>query len=144
MNYWLLKTEPGCFSIQDLAACPRRTTGWDGVRNYQARNFMRDQMRQGDRVLVYHSSADPPVVAGTARVVREAYPDTTALIHKINITTLKRRPKIPFGIALIFSSNRFFASRWCSRRCAACPPSTQWNCCVKDRVCRSSRCAHRV
>ncbi|MGE0606987.1 MAG: EVE domain-containing protein, partial [Pirellulales bacterium] len=78
MRYWLLKTEPESFSIHDLAACPRQTTCWDGVRNYQARNFMRDDFRQGDKVLFYHSSADPPAIVGTAVVVREAYPDSTA------------------------------------------------------------------
>jgi predicted RNA-binding protein with PUA-like domain len=76
-GYWLVKTEPGTFSIQDLAAAPDQTTSWDGVRNYQARNFMRDDMRIGDEVLFYHSRKDPGVV-GTARVVREAYPDHTA------------------------------------------------------------------
>lgn len=78
MKYWLLKTEPESFSIHDLAAAPDQTTCWDGVRNYQARNFMRDGMRIGDRVLFYHSNADPPAIVGTARVVREAYPDHTA------------------------------------------------------------------
>jgi len=78
MKHWLLKTEPSTFSIQDLAACPKLTTGWDGVRNYQARNFMRDDMRKGDRVLVYHSNANPSAVVGTATVVREAHPDPTA------------------------------------------------------------------
>lgn len=75
---WLVKTEPECFSIDDLAKAPRQTTHWSGVRNYQARNFMRDAMRLGDRVLFYHSSAKPPAVVGTATVVREAYPDFTA------------------------------------------------------------------
>ncbi len=77
-RYWLMKTEPGCFSIQDLAKCPRKTTFWDGVRNYQARNFMRE-MEKGDGILFYHSSIDPPAIAGTATVAREAYPDHTAL-----------------------------------------------------------------
>lgn len=75
---WLVKTEPDCFSIHDLAACPRQTTSWSGVRNYQARNFMRDDMQVGDRVLFYHSSADPPAVAGTAVIARAAYADSTA------------------------------------------------------------------
>jgi predicted RNA-binding protein with PUA-like domain len=78
MKYWLLKSEPESFSIQDLAASPNQTTCWDGVRNYQARNFMRDEMRVGDRVLFYHSNASPPAIVGTAVVVREAYPDHTA------------------------------------------------------------------
>lgn len=76
-RYWLMKSEPSVFSIDDLARQPRRTTGWDGVRNYQARNYMRT-MQLGDQVLFYHSNADPPAVAGIAEVVREAYPDNTA------------------------------------------------------------------
>jgi predicted RNA-binding protein with PUA-like domain len=77
-NYWLVKTEPDVYSIQDLAAEPNRTTCWDGVRNYQARNFMRDEMKLGDRVLVYHSSTDPAAVVGVAQIVRESYPDHTS------------------------------------------------------------------
>ncbi|BBD08965.1 EVE domain-containing protein [Desulfovibrio ferrophilus] len=77
MNYWLLKTEPGSFSIRDLAGGPEQTTPWDGVRNYQARNMMRDAMKMGDQVLFYHSVTDPGVV-GVAEVVREGYPDHTA------------------------------------------------------------------
>ena len=77
-KFWLVKTEPDCFSIQDLARAPNQTTFWDGVRNYQARNFMRDEMKLGDRVLIYHSNAAPPAVAGTAHVVRESYPDHTS------------------------------------------------------------------
>ncbi len=78
MAYWLFKTEPTSYSFADLLAEPERTTGWDGVRNYQARNFLRDQVKRGDGVLVYHSNADPPAIAGIARVVREAHPDPTA------------------------------------------------------------------
>ena len=77
-KFWLVKTEPESFSIQDLAKQPKQTTCWSGVRNYQARNFMRDEMKLGDRVLVYHSSADPTAIVGVATVVREAYPDSTA------------------------------------------------------------------
>lgn len=77
-KYWLLKTEPNAYSIQDLAGEPDQTTYWDGVRNYQARNFLRDEMQVGDRVLFYHSNADPTAVVGTAVVVRAAYPDHTA------------------------------------------------------------------
>lgn len=74
-RYWLVKTEPDVFSFDDLLAAPDRTTHWDGVRNYQARNFLRDQMKRGDGVLVYHSNADPPGIAGLAEVAREGYPD---------------------------------------------------------------------
>ena len=75
-SHWLLKSEPGCFSIDDLAAAPDQTTFWDGVRNYQARNLMRE-MRVGDQALYYHSQTSPSVV-GLAEIVREAYPDHTA------------------------------------------------------------------
>ena len=75
-QYWLVKSEPEAFSIDDLARASKQTTGWDGVRNYQARNFMRN-MNVGDEVLFYHSNADPPAVAGIAQVVRTAYPDPT-------------------------------------------------------------------
>jgi predicted RNA-binding protein with PUA-like domain len=77
-RYWLMKSEPQAFSLDDLKACPDGTDHWDGVRNYQARNFMRDEMRVGDGVLFYHSSVDPPGVVGIAEVAREGYPDHTA------------------------------------------------------------------
>jgi predicted RNA-binding protein with PUA-like domain len=77
MRHWLLKTEPETFSFDDLLRAPRKTTGWNGVRNYQARNFLRDEMKKGDRVLIYHSNAEPPAVVGEAEVVREGYPDPT-------------------------------------------------------------------
>jgi predicted RNA-binding protein with PUA-like domain len=77
MQYWLMKSEPTMFSLDDLHARPRRTDHWDGVRNYQARNFMR-QMQEGDQVLFYHSNCEQPAVVGIAEVVREAYPDFTA------------------------------------------------------------------
>ena len=75
-QYWLMKTEPGCFSIDDLAAAAGQTAMWDGVRNYQARNFMRNDMRLGDLVLFYHSVSNPGIV-GLAEVVSTAYPDPT-------------------------------------------------------------------
>jgi predicted RNA-binding protein with PUA-like domain len=75
-RYWLMKSEPDAFSIDDLARLPKQTTSWDGVRNYQARNFMR-AMKAGDQVLFYHSNAQPPCLVGVAEVVRTAYPDAT-------------------------------------------------------------------
>ena len=81
MRYWLMKSEPSAFSIQDLRKVRGQTTSWDGVRNFQARNFMR-AMKKGDRVLFYHSNADPPEVVGMAEVVREAYPDDSAFDPK--------------------------------------------------------------
>ena len=77
MNYWLMKSEPATFSIDHLAAAKKSTTGWDGVRNFQARNFLRE-MKKGDLAFFYHSSCAVPGVAGIVKVVREGYPDPTA------------------------------------------------------------------
>ena len=74
-RYWLMKSEPSVFSFDDLKKSPNKTTCWEGVRNYQARNLMRDEIRKGDGVLFYHSNADPPAIVGTATVVTEAYTD---------------------------------------------------------------------
>jgi predicted RNA-binding protein with PUA-like domain len=82
MAYWLFKSEPKAFSFKDLLAEPDQTTGWDGVRNYQARNFLRDQVAVGDGVLFYHSNAEPPCIAGIAEVVRAGHPDPTAFDPK--------------------------------------------------------------
>jgi len=79
MKYWLMKSEPDAFSIDDLRTCPKKTDHWDGIRNYQARNFMRDDMSVGDQVFFYHSNCDEPGVVGIMEVVRAAYPDHTAL-----------------------------------------------------------------
>jgi len=79
MNYWLFKTEPGCFSFDDLKNRPYMTEHWDGVRNFQARNFLRDQIKKGDMILFYHSSIPVPAVVGIAEVVRDGYPDFTAM-----------------------------------------------------------------
>lgn len=81
-KYWLMKSEPEKYSIDDLAAEKTKTTCWDGVRNYQARNFMRDDMKIGDQVLFYHSNAKPTGIAGTAKIVKESYPDFTAFDEK--------------------------------------------------------------
>ncbi len=77
MNYWLMKSEPSVFGIDDLAKSPAKTAPWWGVRNYQARNFMRDQMKIGDRIFFYHSSCPEPGIAGIAKVSRLAYADET-------------------------------------------------------------------
>lgn len=81
-KYWLMKTEPSTYSIEDLAKEKNKTTHWDGVRNYQARNFMRDEMKKGDEVLLYHSNAKPPGVVGICTIVKESYPDFTAFDPK--------------------------------------------------------------
>ena len=78
MAYWLMKSEPSTFSIDDLAAGPRKTTHWDGVRNFQARNFMRDEMRRGDLAFFYHSNCPEPGIVGLVKVVKTGYPDFTA------------------------------------------------------------------
>ena len=78
-RYWLAKSEPGVFSFDDLMARPDRTTFWDGVRNFTARNFMRHGMKLGDKVFFYHSNAEPSAIVGICEVVREGYPDHTAL-----------------------------------------------------------------
>jgi predicted RNA-binding protein with PUA-like domain len=77
MRYWLMKSEPSDVSIDDLSSLPEKTIAWYGVRNYQARNFMRDQMSVGDPVFFYHSSCSEPGIAGIAEVCKLAYPDTT-------------------------------------------------------------------
>ena len=77
-RYWLFKSEPSAYSFSDLMGEEEQTAEWDGVRNYQARNFLRDEVKEGDGVLFYHSSVEPPAVVGTAVVVREGYPDDTA------------------------------------------------------------------
>ncbi len=78
MHYWLMKSEPEAFGIDDLEQRPNQTEHWDGVRNYQARNMMRDEMKIGDQVFFYHSNCDLPGIVGIARVVKESYPDFTA------------------------------------------------------------------
>lgn len=78
MKYWLMKSEPNVYSIDDLAKEKNKTTYWDGVRNYQARNFLRDEMKIGDRVIFYHSNSEPPGATGICEVVKEGYPDFTA------------------------------------------------------------------
>ena len=82
MRYWLMKSEPSDVSIDDLAAMPKQTVAWDGVRNYQARNFMRDQMTVGDLAFFYHSSCPEPGIAGIVRVSKAAYPDASQFDRK--------------------------------------------------------------
>jgi predicted RNA-binding protein with PUA-like domain len=78
MHYWLMKTEPTTFGVEQLAAAPRQTTGWDGVRNYQARNMLRDQMKKGDAAFMYYSSTDVPGIVAIMEIVSGGYPDPTA------------------------------------------------------------------
>lgn len=94
VNFWLMKSEPSCFSIEDLQKMPQQISSWDGVRNYQARNFMR-QMRVGDSVFFYHSNCPIPGIVGIAQVVREAYPDHTAWDPTSEHPDLKSTPQQP-------------------------------------------------
>ncbi len=95
MAYWLMKSEPDTFSLDDLGKRPKGTEHWDGVRNYQARNMMRDQMKVGDKVFFYHSSCPQPGIAGIAEVVREAYPDDSAQNPESRYFDPKASPENP-------------------------------------------------
>ncbi len=97
MRYWLMKTEPTEFSLADLKRRPGQTGGWDGVRNYQARNNLRE-MRLGDRVLFYHSSVKVPAAVGTATVGREAYPDASAWDKKSDCHDPKSKSDTPLWV----------------------------------------------
>ena len=94
-NYWLMKSEPDECSIDDALAAPDRTVPWTGVRNYQARNFMRDLMRPGDGVLFYHSSCPQPGIAGIARVASRAYPDATQFDRRSKYFDAAAAPENP-------------------------------------------------
>jgi predicted RNA-binding protein with PUA-like domain len=94
-RHWLLKSEPDVFGFDDLLAAPDRTTCWEGIRNYQARNFMRDEMQVGDLAFFHHSNADPAGVAGIAEIVRAAYPDPTAFDPESPYFDPKSRPEAP-------------------------------------------------
>lgn len=95
MKYWLVKSEPDAFSINDLAKMPKKTEHWDGVRNYQARNFMRDEMKKGDQVFFYHSNCKEPGIVGVATVAKEGYPDFTAFEPKNKYYDPKSDPQNP-------------------------------------------------
>lgn len=94
-KYWLFKSEAASFSIDDLAKAKGKTTYWDGVRNYQARNFLRDEVQVGDRVFFYHSNSDPLAIVGTAEVVKAGYPDHTAFDSKDHHYDPKSDPDSP-------------------------------------------------
>lgn len=95
MAYWLMKSEPSTFSIDDLRSRPEQTEPWDGVRNYQARNMIRDDMKIGDGVLFYHSNCELPGIVGLAEIIREAYPDHTAFINDHPHYDAKSKPEKP-------------------------------------------------
>ena len=95
MNYWLIKSEPDAFSIDDLKNSPGKKDHWDGIRNYQARNFMRDDMQKGDQILFYHSNCKEPGIVGIAEVTSGAYPDHTAFDANSNYFDPKSDPENP-------------------------------------------------
>lgn len=95
MQYWLFKTEPDAFSIDDLAAMPNQTEHWDGIRNYQARNFLRDQIKLGDQVFIYHSSCKDVGIVGLAEVVKEGYVDHTQFDPEAKYHDPKSKPENP-------------------------------------------------
>ena len=95
MNYWLIKSEPDAFSIDDLINTPGETDHWDGIRNYQARNFMRDAMSKGDQVFFYHSSCKQPGIVGLAEIVSDAYTDHTAFDSNEKYFDPKSDPENP-------------------------------------------------
>ena len=95
MNYWLMKSEPDAFGIDDLKLRPQQTEPWDGVRNYQARNMLRDEMQGGDLAFFYHSNCTVPGIAGVMSVVRAGYPDTTALNPESKYHDPKSTPDNP-------------------------------------------------
>ncbi|MDA3903516.1 MAG: EVE domain-containing protein [Desulfuromusa sp.] len=100
MHYWLMKSEPNAFSIDDLINMPAQTEHWDGVRNYQARNMMRDQMKIGDQVFFYHSNCEVPGIVGIMEVVREGYPDHTAFDPQSKYFDPKSDPQHPRWIMI--------------------------------------------
>ncbi len=95
MKYWLLKTEPDSFSVDSLVKSPGKTACWDGVRNYQARNMLRDEMQVGDRALLYHSSCAEPGAVAIMKIVRAGYPDHTAFDKRHQHFDADSDPKIP-------------------------------------------------
>ena len=119
MKHWLVKSEPNVFSVDDLAACPEQTRWWKHVRNYQARNFMRDDMQVGDRVFFYHSNTDIPAIVGVAEIASQPYPDPdnprwflvdirliTKLDQPISLKSIKEHGETLGDLPLIRKGNR--------------------------------------
>ena len=95
MKYWLMKSEPDVYGIDHLCAEKRKTDHWDGIRNYQARNFIRDEMKKGDLAFFYHSNCEEPAIVGLMEIVREAYPDYTAFVANEKYFDAKSDPDNP-------------------------------------------------
>jgi predicted RNA-binding protein with PUA-like domain len=107
-RFWLMKSEPNVFSIEDLAKAPNKTTHWDGVRNYQARNFLKQGMQVGDGVLFYHSRVEPMAVVGTAKVVRAGYPDPSQFDAKHKYYDPDSKPDKPRWYVVDIQLERIF------------------------------------
>lgn len=110
-KYWLVKSEPTAFSIEDLKNSKNQTTFWDGVRNYQARNILRDEMKKGDGVLFYHSNTEPNSIVGVCEVVKEGYPDYTQFDPKSNHYFPSSDPKSPVWYMVDIKLQRIFNTR---------------------------------
>ncbi len=110
MNYWLFKSEPDAFSIDDLKAMKARRDHWDGIRNYQARNLMRDEMKKGDLGFFYHSSCKVPGIVGVVEIVREAYPDHTAWDPQSQYYDPKSSPDNPRWVMVDVKFRQKFAN----------------------------------
>jgi len=108
MKYWIMKSEPDVFSFSDLKKRPKQTEHWDGVRNYQARNFMRDEMKSGDLVLFYHSNAETIGAAGVAKVTKEAHPDHTQFDPKSDYYDPKSTKENPRWFMVEVTFNKDF------------------------------------
>ena len=108
-RYWLFKSEPNAYSYADLQGEEDQTAEWDGVRNYQVRNFMRDEMGPGDAVLFYHSSTNPTAVVGIATIVSQAYPDATAWDPQSKYYDPKSSPDNPAWLVVDIKADREFA-----------------------------------
>jgi predicted RNA-binding protein with PUA-like domain len=108
-KHWLMKTEPGVFSFEDLVKAPKRTTSWEGVRNYQARNLMRDEFKPGDEAFIYHSGVDEPAIMGVAEVVRGGHPDLFALDPKSKYfdEKAKKKGESPWVLVDVKATHRF-------------------------------------
>jgi predicted RNA-binding protein with PUA-like domain len=109
MNYWLMKSEPDTFGIDDLASKPRKSAPWDGVRNYQARNMLRDDMKKGDQAFFYHSSCEIPGIAGVVGIVNDGYPDPTAFKRGHHHYDAASDPKNPRWFMVDVRLERIFA-----------------------------------
>ena len=136
-RYWLMKVEPSAYSIDDLAR--DGSTSWEGVRNYQARNFIRDEMQVGDGVLFYASNADPSGVTGLAEIARAAYPDAFAWKKGHTYFDAASTPRSRCGAPWTSGSSNDFQALCRSRRSRARPVSRRWWSRRKAAACQSSR-----